>query len=43
MDTATSIIVSQVPLGIACFLGAYELHKIRKEMEGIKKHISERR
>lgn len=37
MNTAEAVIISQIPLGIACIIAAYELHKLRKEFERIRK------
>ncbi len=37
MDTWEAVIISQIPLGIACIIAAYELHKLRKEFEKIRK------
>ncbi|MEM5806806.1 MAG: hypothetical protein QW474_00250 [Candidatus Aenigmatarchaeota archaeon] len=33
MDTPTAVFISQIPLGLACIIAAYELHKLRKELE----------
>lgn len=33
MDTVDAIILSQIPIAIAIVFGAYELHKIRKQLE----------
>lgn len=43
MDTPTSVILSQVPLGIACFLAVYELHRIRNEIEKITNSMEAKR
>lgn len=37
MNTGEAVIISQIPLGIACIIMAYELHKLRKEFERIRK------
>jgi len=42
MNTADAVLISQVPLGIACIIAAYELHKLRKEVERIRT-LKERR
>jgi hypothetical protein len=42
MDTSEAVLISQIPLGIACIIAAYELHKLRKEFEKIRK-LKERR
>lgn len=36
MDTPIAVIVSQIPLGIACIIAAYELRKLRKLLEETK-------
>lgn len=33
METAEAVIISQIPLGIACLIAAYEIHRLRKYME----------
>jgi hypothetical protein len=37
MNTTEAVMISQIPLGIACIIAAYELHKLRKTLEKIKK------
>lgn len=37
MNTAEAVIISQIPLGVACIVVAYELYRIRKEFERIRK------
>ncbi len=37
MNTAEAVLISQIPLGIACIVAAYELHKLRKEFEKLRK------
>lgn len=32
MDTPTSILLTQIPIAIAILIGAYEMHKFRKEL-----------
>ncbi|MGM5487314.1 MAG: hypothetical protein ACQESG_00020 [Nanobdellota archaeon] len=32
MDTTTSIILTQVPIAVGIFIGAWELHQTRKEL-----------
>ena len=34
MDTSTAVLLSQIPLGIACFLAVYELYRIRTTTPG---------
>lgn len=36
MNTAEAVIISQIPLGIACIIAAYELYRLRKEFERIR-------
>ncbi len=33
METWQAVIISQIPLGIACIIAVYELYRIRKELE----------
>lgn len=42
MDTPTAVIISQIPLGIACIMAAHELYKIRKTLEKMVKTLSKR-
>lgn len=41
MNTAEAVVISQIPLGIACIIAAYELHRLRKEFEKIRKSKKE--
>jgi len=42
METWEAVIISQIPLGIACIIAAYELHRLRKEFEKIRKSKGDR-
>jgi hypothetical protein len=35
METAIAVLISQIPLGIACIVAALELRKLRKNLEKI--------
>jgi len=42
METSTAVIISQIPLGIACVFAAIELRRIRKTIGDISKELDRR-